>query len=156
MKQYSYLSVLLACTLFLCFSCSKDKDSEVGISYRISTQFTFTDEATESTFGTYIEEGFESMGLWGSAANFAENATAPSVDEAIAQCNRQAMAEYDKRLTSLTLDKLKTTIFDRHSAEFQLMGFASAEDLPITGFTVSFELFSFMTGMNLKTTSIDF
>ena len=147
-KYLSFCAVLLlVATAFI--SCSlddTDNHAEAEVSYGgVLDSLTFTDKA-DTAYYRLIEEalGSEKLKVVGNASLFSEKAKVEnaSISIAVAFCDSMAYDYYVRVLQGVTLDDVKSTIFDAHTDSLARNGVTDRRLVPISPFTAYITLFS--------------
>lgn len=132
-----------------CMTACMDDDSEdtkVECQYggTLAGLSEFEDTEDSLAFYALISEAFEDLNVVGSGSIFTINVTVNIASQSYANyvADYRADSVYQVMLNQLTLDKVKSSIFANHSDSLAALGYAAASDLPIDGFTATFELYS--------------
>lgn len=137
---------IAACACVTACMDDSDEDTKVECQYggTLAGLSEFEDLEDSLAFSTLIGEAFEDLGAVGSNSIFTINVTVNISSEAYANyvADYRADSVYTVVLNQLTLDKVKSSIFSTHSDSLSALGYASASDLPLEGFTATFELYS--------------
>lgn len=154
MNRNAFGLAVLLCLLTLFSACSKDDESEALIYYIGEADVTFVNEEDEAAFSKYVAGGLEKLMLAGNASVFATSAKAALLDDALLSCDKQAASIYEGRVNTFSLAVLKQAIFSTYASELMAKGYATAEDLPLSNFSVRLTLRN--TRSNTVLTSYNF
>ena len=148
MKKYLSIFTALLMVAFICSSCVDDADNhaEAEVHYAgVVDSIHFTDQA-DTAFYKLINEALygEKLKVAGNASVFSKKANLDNanVAMAVAYCDSMAHADYQKILQAITLDDVKSTIFNAHNDSLVKVGITSPDYVPVSPFTAYISLYS--------------
>ena len=163
MNKYLSICVVVLLAALACSSCSlddNDNHAEAEVGYvGVVDSIRLTDQA-DTSYYKFIEEALcsEKIKVAGQASLFTqkakvENATLPM---AVAICDSMAFEYYAKVLQGVSLDDIKSAIFDAHTNTITQSGVTDRWLVPISPFTAYISLFSSNRGEAVKRFSREF
>lgn len=163
MNKYLSICVVVLLTALAFSSCSlddNDNHAEAEVGYiGVIDSIKLTDQA-DTTYYQFIEEALssEKIKVAGEASLFTqkakvENATLPM---AVAVCDSMAFNYYTKVLQGVSLDDIKSAIFDAHKNTITQSGVTDRWLVPISPFTAYISLFSSTRGEAVNRYSREF
>ena len=161
MKKTLILSALAVAFATFFTACLDDDDSHTDVECQyggsLASLSDFEGLEDSVTFAALIGEAFQEIGVTGDESVFTIELTVnvANLNYAYLVADARADSVYQVELAQLTLDKVKSAIFSAHSDSLVDVGISSASDIPLEGFTATFELYSARDTDPVSTTDIE-
>lgn len=139
--------LFMACITFV--SCmGDDSKASATCSYVSNCDSLKFSDLNDTVFYDLIVESFDSLGITGYKSRFTKHAEVDysSTWMALAICDSLARDEYKAVLNKHTLSELKDDMYANHKDSLAGLGYASASELPLNGFTAYYSMYSTSSG----------